>query len=158
MILVKKKKSTFLSHALASFWVACSSFLFKDIMLTFKALIVSPLYSYLLSKLCSNGKNSKPFVWKMCNVINKSAKKKKNMRACIVLEIMVFCTGFSLTSMLVKPSQCDAWRDQGRHGSVVGVDLNVTVYNYSSISRYVLFCSLKMAEFTILKTPKFFFF
>lgn len=75
------------------------------------------------------------------------------MRACIVLEIMVFRNGISLTSVLVK--QCDAWWDQGRHGSVIGVDFNVTVYNYSSISRSVLFCSLKTTEFTISTILKF---
>lgn len=80
------------------------------------------------------------------------------MRACIVLEIMVFRTGISQTSVLVKPSQCDAWWDQGRHGSVVGVDINVMVYSYSSISRSVLFCSLKMAEFTISETQNVFIF
>lgn len=114
---------------------------------------------YLSSQLCRDDKNSKPFVWKKCAMLLTNLQKKKsclareNMRACIVLEIMVFRTGISLTSVLVK--QCDAWWDQGRHGSVIGVDFNVTVYNYSSISRSVLFCSLKTTEFTISMILKF---
>lgn len=55
---------------------------------------------------------------KMCN-FNKSAKNisisvslwfghVKNMRACIVVELPMLCTGFCLSSVLVH-SVCDAW-------------------------------------------------
>lgn len=46
------------------------------------------------------------------------------MRACIVLEIMMLCTGFCLTSVLVQ-SVCDAWCGEQREGMAlwfVGVD------------------------------------
>lgn len=36
-------------------------------------------------------------------------------RACIVLEIMMSCTGFCLTSVLVQ-SVCDAWWGEQREG------------------------------------------
>lgn len=46
------------------------------------------------------------------------------MRACIVLEIMMLCTGFCPTSVLVH-SVCDAWWGEQREGMAlwyVGVE------------------------------------
>lgn len=62
---------------------------------------------------------------KMCN-FNKSAKNisisvslwfghVKNMRACIVVELPMLCTGFCLSSVLVH-SVCDAWWWEKRDG------------------------------------------
>lgn len=96
----------------------------------------------------------------MCNV-NKSAKKKKiislvvwareNMRACIVLEIMMSCTGFCLTSVLVQ-SVCDAWRGEQREGMAlwfVGVDflcgtvgLQLDIFSTHMFCFFVVFVSL----------------
>ena len=50
-------------------------------------------------------------------------KHVKNMRACIVLEITMSCTGICLTYVLVQVYVMHGWRAVGRHGSVVGVDL-----------------------------------
>lgn len=100
----------------------------------------------------------------MCNV-NKSAKKKQNiyisvvwarenMRACIVLEIMMSCTGFCLTSVLVQ-SVCDAWWGEQRDGMAlwfVGVDflcgtagLQLDIFSTHMFCSFVRFCIFVMS-------------
>lgn len=88
----------------------------------------------------------------MCN-FNKSAKNislvvwaRENMRACIVLEITMLCTGFCLTSVLVQ-SVCDAWWGEQREGmalwyvGVVGLRLVI----FSTHTFCFFFCNFVMS-------------
>lgn len=77
------------------------------------------------------------------------------MRACIVLEIMVLCTGFCLTSVLVQ-SVCDAWWGEQRVGMAlwyVGVDflcgtVGLQTYSLLTCSVSLLFCIFVMSNLT----------
>lgn len=76
----------------------------------------------------------------------------KNMRACVVLEITMLCTGFCRTSVLVQ-SVCDAWWGEQREGMVlwyVGVDFSCgTVGLQFDIFSTHMFCSLVVLGSTV---------
>lgn len=62
------------------------------------------------------------------------------MRACIVLEIMMLCIGFCLTSVLVQ-SVCDAWwggRAEGGHCSVA-CRCRFLAWNSWTTARHILY-------------------